>query len=205
MASELNAIIYKSGAAPETINIREAFEILLKRATAPPPPQPPVAETDEYRDLLARHDALLVEHNRLAEQYAEASEAAAAAKTAAAEAAAQAETQRLRADAAAADCRQAQDAIAELRALIDAQQLPENAFIVQTDPGRWQLLSETCERLRDAATKYPKLAVFGNITPAMLLLYMFERYLFERRLEWFFPLSIMPLQRIKEISSQYVE
>jgi hypothetical protein len=195
MAAELTAVLIEMGVDPENISFREAYELILKKALTPP--APPVNETDEYHALKSRYEELQSRYEGLEKDRDEHSAVAI-------HSAATVEELTERADSAETALRESQEIIASLRAAIEEQRLPPNAFIIQAEPDRWQLLSETCERLREAARQYPRLAAFGRVTPATLLLYMFERYIVERRAEWFFPLSVMPAQRIKEIREEYV-
>lgn len=80
--------------------------------------------------------------------------------------------------------------------------LSENSFIVELDAQTGKILSETCEKLSDAAEQYPQLKDFAGVTPGVLLVSMFRRYVKERLTEWFFPLGVMPEKRINEIEEE---
>jgi chromosome segregation ATPase len=99
----------------------------------------------------------------------------------------------------------AETALQEARAVLarahDAGQLPANAMVLELDAPTAAMLSETCEHLDAATGHYPQLADFAGVTPGVLLVSMFRRYVKERRTEWFFPLAILPPERIAEIES----
>jgi hypothetical protein len=106
-----------------------------------------------------------------------------------------------RAEAAEAHAIALQEANAALARDLDAGRLSNNAIVLELDPPTADMLRETCEHLDAASGHYPQLADFAGVTPGVLLVSMFRRYVKERRTEWFFPLSILPPERIAEIES----
>jgi hypothetical protein len=188
LAVQLNDVLPALG-DKDVSGIREALELLLKRATAP---APPVTEAPEYlqlQDVLKEareqvgaiqkdYDALTVQYDELLKSHD-----------------ANHEALRQRAEAAETAL---QEALARAH---DAGQLPDNAIVLELDAPTAAMLSETCKHLDAAAGHYPQLADFAGVTPGVLLVSMFRRYVKERRTEWFFPLAILPPERIAEIES----
>jgi hypothetical protein len=179
----------------ETANLRDVLAQLLARGNAPVAAAP-VTETEEYR-------ALLAEHEQLKEQ-------AAAAKTLADELQSSHEALIRQYDELLqshdegheALLQRAEAAEAALQQARAAASLPANAIVLELDSPTAAMVNECCEKLSDASQKYPQLADFAGVTPGVLLVSMFRRYVMERRTEWFFPLAILPPERIAELEQQ---
>jgi hypothetical protein len=196
LAEQLNALLPELGGG-EVSGIREALELLMLRAAAPPATTaPPVTESDEYMQLQAvLHDArdqvaaIQKEYDALTAQYDELLKSHDAGHDAL----------KQRAEAAEAHAIALQEANAVLARDLDAGKLSALAIVLELDAPTEIMLRETCKHLDAAAGHYPQLADFAGVTPGVLLVSMFRRYVKERRTEWFFPLSILPPERIAEI------
>ena len=189
LAEQLNAVLPDLSDS-EISGIREVLELLLKRAAAPPAP---ITGAPEYLQLQAvlveareqvatiqkDYDALTAQYDELLKSNDNNHEAL-----------------KLRAEAAETALQEASVALAHA---LDAERLPANAIVLELDAPTAAMLSETCEQLDAAAGRYPQLADFAGVTPGVLLVSMFRRYVKERRTEWFFPLAILPPERIAEI------
>jgi hypothetical protein len=197
LAEQLNALLPALG-GNETTGLRDALELLIQHAAAPPVPAQPVTEASEYLqlqavlneareqvaairkeydDLTAQYDELLTSHDSSHDELLK------------------------KLDNANAQLAASRHRVAELEAERDAEQLPANTVVLELDAPTAAMLSETCERLAAAAGHYPQLADFADVTPGVLLVSMFRRYVKERRTEWFFPLAILPPERIAEIEN----
>ncbi|MDR3132694.1 MAG: hypothetical protein LBU42_01555 [Prevotellaceae bacterium] len=192
LAEQLNALLPESGANGVS-GIREALEMLVQRAAGPTAPASPVTEAPEYVQLQtvlneAREqvEAIRKDYDALTAQYDELLKSHDAGHDAL----------KQRAEVAETALQEAREALARTR---EAAQLPGNAMVLELDNATAAMLSETCERLAAAAEHYPQLKDFADVTPGVLLVSMFRRYVKERRTEWFFPLSILPPERIEEI------
>ena len=104
-------------------------------------------------------------------------------------------------DTAQAQLAASRHRVDELTAEVESGKLPGNAIVLELDGATAAMLSETCLRLHEAAGRYPQLADFAGVTPGVLLVSMFRRYVKERQTEWFFPLAVLPAARIAEIES----
>ena len=195
LAEQLNTALPALGAG-EISGVREALELLLQRATAPAPPVTGAPEyvqlqtvLNETREQVATiqkdYDALTAQYDELLKSNDNNHEAL-----------------KLRAEAAETALQEASVALAHA---LDAERLPANAIVLELDAPTAAMLSETCEQLDAAAGRYPQLADFAGVTPGILLVSMFRRYVKERRTEWFFPLAVLPPERIQELESSELD
>jgi hypothetical protein len=180
-AERLNAALPGLGGNDAT-GMREILDLLLHRISAPPQEPPAPTETPEYlqqQTVLAevREQAAKIQadYDALAMQHNEL----------------------LKSHDATHEALQQRAEAAETA--LQATQLPDNAIVLEPDGATSVMLSETCECLREAAQHYPQLADFAGVTPGVLLVSMFRRYVKERRTEWFFPLAVLPPERINEL------
>jgi hypothetical protein len=202
MAAKLNAVLTSLGADPKTITFREVYDLLLNEASVPPAfsPQTSVTETDEYLQLKnelstcrAQLETTQAAYESLSTQYDEVAKRLNETNI---------EALQKNLDTAQAQLAASRHKVDELTEAVEAGRLPENAIVLELDGVTAAMLSETCERLHDAAGRYTQLADFAGVTPGVLLVSMFRRYVKERRTEWFFPLAVLPAARIAEIEQK---
>ncbi|MDR1406339.1 MAG: hypothetical protein LBI89_03960 [Prevotellaceae bacterium] len=195
LARQLNDVLPAAGGG-DIINMRDALELLLNRAATTPPAPSPVTESEAYLQqqaalneareqvevLRSNFDALTAQYDALLKSHDDNHDAL-----------------KQRAEVSETALQEARAALARAR---EAAQLPTGAIVLEPDAATSAMLSETCERLDAAAPQYPQLADFAGVTPGVLLVSMFRRYVKERRTEWFFPLAILPPERITELESE---
>jgi hypothetical protein len=202
MAAKLNAVLTSLGADPKTITFREVYDLLFNKVVQEPelPPQTSVTETDEYLELKnelsayrATAETTQKAYESLSTQYEEVVKRLNGTNI---------EALQKNLDTAQAQLAASRHRVDELTEAVEAGRLSENAIVLELDGATATMLSETCERLHDAAGRHTQLADFAGVTPGVLLVSMFRRYVKERSTEWFFPLAVLPAARIAEIEQQ---
>jgi hypothetical protein len=199
MAEQINAVVAAHGANPAEISFRDTVALLLEKAGAAK--ILPVTETTEYLQLQselsacrAQLDTTQAAYQSISEQYDKVVKTLNETDIEAL----QKQLSDTQAELAASQYR-----VDELTETVASGKLPENAIVLGLDGATATMLSETCERLDAAAKQYPQLTDFAGVTPGVLLVSMFRRYVKERRTEWFFPLAVLPAARIEEIETSH--
>ena len=169
MAEQINAVLPTLGGS-ETTNFRDAVELLLQHATAPPPEaqEPtPVTDSPEYLQLQSELSASRAQletaqtaYNSLSEQYEKVVQLLNDADV---------EALQKELDTAQAQLAASRHRVDELTAEVESGKLPGNAIVLELDGATAAMLSETCLRLHEAAGRYPQLADFAGVTPGVLL------------------------------------
>ena len=198
MAEQINAVVAAHGGNPEEISFRDAVALLIDKANPGEPSAPvPVTESPEYLQLQSELSACRTQldstqgaYKSLSEQYEKVVQLLNDADV---------EALQKDLDAAQVQLAASRHRVDELTAKVESGRLSENAIVLELDGATAAMLSETCEQLDTAAGRYPQLADFAGVTPGVLLVSMFRRYVKERRTEWFFPLAVLPAARIAEI------
>jgi hypothetical protein len=201
MARQIDAVLAAHGYNADGLSIRDVVAVLIEKANAPTPTAP-ITETTEYKQLASELSACRAQlettqaaYESISKQYNEAVQLLNEANV---------ETLQKNLDTAQAQLAASRHRVEELTAAVEAGKLPENAIVLELDGATADMLSETCAQLHDAAGRYAQLADFAGVTPGVLLVSMFRRYVKERRTEWFFPLAVLPTARIEEIEDKYI-
>ncbi|MDR0691579.1 MAG: hypothetical protein LBF69_00910 [Prevotellaceae bacterium] len=204
MAEQIDTVLAAHGYNADGFSIREAMDRLLEIAKSPAPdPVAPVSVTEspEYLQLQSelsasrtQLDSTQTAYKSLSEQYEKVVQLLNDADV---------EALQKDLDTAQAQLAASRHRVDELTAEVESGKLPGNAIVLELDGATAAMLSETCEQLDAAAGHYPQLADFAGVTPGVLLVSMFRRYVKERLTEWFFPLAVLPAARIVEIENQF--
>jgi hypothetical protein len=202
MAEEINAVVTAHGSDPAVISFRDVVALLIDKANHAELPAPvPVTESPEYQklqgelsDCRAQLDSTQGAYKSLSEQYEKVVQCLNETDM---------EALQKNLDDAQAQLAASRHRVDELTSEVESGRLPNNAIVLELDGATATMLAETCERLDAAAEHYPNLADFAGVTPGVLLVSMFRRYVKERRTEWFFPLAVVTPARIAEIENQF--